>query len=35
MTLEYMLRKVLDRGFSLHRTPFRSEEKLESGRGLV
>jgi hypothetical protein len=34
-TLEDMLRKVLDTGISLHRSPFKSEENLESGGGLI
>jgi len=33
VTLEDMLRKVLDRGISLHTGPFSSERKLESGGG--
>jgi hypothetical protein len=32
-TLEYMLRKVLDTGISLHTGPFMSEGNLESGGG--
>jgi hypothetical protein len=32
-TLEDMLRKALDTGISLHRGPFMSEGKLESGGG--
>jgi len=34
-TLEDTLKKALDTGISLHRGPFTSEGKLESGEGLV
>ena len=34
-TLEYILRKALDAGISLHRGPFKSHGNLESGEGLV
>ena len=34
-TLEDMLRKAPDMDISLHRVPFTSERKLESGVGLL
>jgi hypothetical protein len=34
-TLEDMLRKAPDTGFSLHRVPFMAEGNLESERGLI